>query len=62
MERCSLCKKKALCMFTCTCRMLFCGKCRVPEIHDCTFDYLAQHKEFLTERNPIVVPDKVEKI
>ena len=62
MDRCSKCRKKVSCAFTCTCKNVFCSVCRVPEEHNCTFDYRAQFQEFLRLKNPVVVSDKVEKI
>lgn len=62
MERCSKCNRKVACIFHCTCKKLFCVRCQLPEVHECTFDHKAQYKEFLESRNPKITPQKIDKI
>ena len=39
-KRCYHCNKKIKLMeYTCRCDEIFCQKCRMPESHECKFDY-----------------------
>ena len=60
--RCAMCKKKIIFEYTCPCKGLFCIKCRVPELHNCTFDFRLEHQARLAKDNPVVVGEKVDKI
>ena len=62
MDRCSKCNKKSMIVFSCTCKKIFCTKCRMPEDHGCTFDYRAAFKELNTLKNPKVKATKVETL
>ena len=62
MERCSFCKKKAMCMFKCSCTQTVCLACRMPETHACSFDYTLQYKALLELRNPKVEGKKLDKL
>lgn len=62
MARCEKCKKKILMTFTCSCEHVFCIKCRMPEDHMCTFDYVKAFQEKLTRDNEVVKGEKVAKI
>lgn len=62
MERCARCKKKMLTVYACTCKQIFCLKCRMPEDHACTFDHAAAYRELLAMRNQKVIGKKVEML
>ena len=60
--RCKKCNKKlGLVPFTCKCDDLFCAKCRMPEEHDCTFDWKKKYREKLEKENPKIEANKVDK-
>ena len=62
-KRCYYCNKKIKLMeYTCKCQEIFCQKCRMPEIHKCTFDYKNNGKMLLAKNLPQVKCDKVIKI
>ena len=56
------CKKKRILVITsmCKCEQAFCRKHRLK--HDCSFDYIAEHKQKLKEKCPLVQKAKIEKI
>lgn len=57
------CKKKlGTIKFTCHCKLNFCSKHRLPENHNCQFDYVSEGKKKLKENNPVVVKPKVIQI
>ena len=43
-------------------RKEFCVKCRLPEIHKCTFNHTQYHKEQLKNNLPKIVAEKIIKI
>lgn len=59
---CAKCRKKTLMEYKCPCEKIFCIKCRVPELHGCTFDFYAEHQKKLAKDNPVVTGEKVDKI
>ena len=60
---CWSCKKKAGMMgYKCKCEYTFCKKHRMPEAHQCEFDFVNEGKTLLTKFNPNLQPDKLEKI
>jgi hypothetical protein len=62
-RKCAVCKKKlSLLDFGCRCGNLYCSIHRLPEQHNCSFDYEKMGKEILDKNNPMVVNDKVLKI
>ena len=62
-NRCALCKKKVgLTGFTCRCGGLFCGIHRYSDKHDCNFDYKAMGEKEISEANPVIVAQKINKI
>lgn len=61
-NRCGKCKKRLFLTFPCKCGGTFCTNCRQPEVHDCSVDYRAQGQRKLSECNPVVTADKVNKI
>ena len=62
-KRCSHCNKKiGLMVYDCKCEKEFCLKCRLPEIHNCTFNHTQYQKEQLKNNLPKVVAEKIIKI
>ena len=62
MPSCSHCLKKTVIPFTCHCANVYCLKHRIPEVHNCTFDFKAAGKLELTEKNPKMIYPKISKI
>lgn len=65
MKKCCHCKKKRIGViaFTCKCGLeKLCSRCRMPEDHNCTFDFQKDAKEKLEEKLPLVIPSKIDKI
>ena len=57
------CKKKlTITSFECSCSKKFCPIHRLPESHDCTFDYVKQGQEKIKENNPVIINEKINKI
>ena len=62
-QRCSKCiKKTGLMAHKCKCNLIFCIKCRLPEQHNCTFDFKTEGKELLKKDLIKVAAKKIEKI
>ena len=51
-KKCFHCNMKlGIVNFTCKCTTKrFCSKCRLPENHNCTYDFKQESKEKLTEK------------
>lgn len=47
--------------FECKCSFSFCKVHRLPEDHDCNFDFVTAGKEKLKEANPVVAGSKLQK-
>jgi hypothetical protein len=64
MVRCNHCKtKKLVIYFTCKCEYNnLCIKCRIPNSHNCTYDYNKEWKCSLEKALPLIVADKMNKI
>ena len=45
----------------CKCEYIFCKKHRLPESHDCDFDFQSQGKAALAKNNPAIKSSKLEK-
>lgn len=60
--RCATCNKKTLMTFECKCNKIFCNKHRMPEDHDCTFDFKSHGKNKLKINNPKIINDKLDKL
>ena len=59
------CKKKLTLMdmeCKCKCGFKFCSLHRLPESHNCTYDFKNESKDLLAKRLIKVVKDKVERI
>merc|ERR1719498_358391 len=53
--KCSMCNRKAgVYGFTCKCGLFFCKKHRLPEEHDCQYDYASIGKDAIQKANPMV--------
>ena len=62
-KRCKECNKKlSLIDYSCRCGNFYCSKHRLPELHNCKFDYKELGKEILDKNNPLVQKEKVIKI
>lgn len=48
--------------FSCRCNYTFCMLHRLPEEHDCNFDYKSEGKNQLQKSNQLVVADKFIRI
>ena len=61
-DRCGKCSKRVgLTCFPCKCGETFCINCRQPEVHLCAFDHRAQGIRKLSESNPVVTAEKVNR-
>ena len=60
MERCFECKKKALINFKCKCSNIYCIKCKIPELHQCKFNYKEEQQKILEKLNPHMNGKKLE--
>ena len=62
-NKCGKCPKKvSLLGYTCKCGHTFCKSHRLPEEHDCEFDFRQAAKERLAKENPNITAAKLEKI
>ena len=58
--KCLLCEKKIkISAYACKCGNYYCRHHSEPEKHDCTFDYLNEHKKILELKNPIITSVKI---
>ncbi|XP_059476542.1 AN1-type zinc finger protein 4-like [Neocloeon triangulifer] len=63
-KRCKVCRRRLNITnsHTCRCSGLFCATHRYAETHDCSFDYKADGRKYLSQTNPLVVMPKLPKI
>jgi len=62
-NKCGKCSKKvSLLGYTCKCGSTFCKSHRLPEEHDCEFDFRQAAKAQLAKENPNITASKLEKI
>lgn len=62
-NKCNKCTKKVGIMgYKCKCDSTFCKAHRLPEDHDCEFDFRQASKAQLAKANPVVVASKIQKI
>ena len=54
-------KKLGIMPFVCRCEKEFCAKHRMPETHQCTFDYKTSGREALKKANQQIIHIKIEK-
>lgn len=52
-------KKLGLIITKCKCCGSFCSTHRLPEDHECSYDYVKYGKEILEKNNPLVIKDKI---
>ena len=63
LNRCSACSKKLKPLnFKCKCGLVFCCHHRLPEEHNCTFDYKSVGVRKLSEENPLIQAQKFNKL
>ena len=61
--RCNHCKKKMGVMeYECKCKKKFCAACRLPESHNCTYDFKTNNKLKLMKELVKIEPAKIIKI
>ena len=62
-NRCFSCNKKVgYTGMKCRCEYIFCGNCRYPEQHSCTFDFKTYGKKILEKQNEKIVNNQLETI
>ena len=62
-KKCFDCNKKlGLLDYSCKCSNFYCIKHRLPETHNCKFDYQKEGKEIIIKNNPLVICEKIIKI
>lgn len=63
-KKCNHCNKKITLVDTmsCKCDNSFCFACRLPEVHNCTYDHKSDGKRLLEKANVKIVADKLDKI
>lgn len=62
-SRCSSCKKRVgLTGFKCRCGNLYCASHRYSDKHNCPFDYRTAARDAITKANPVIKPEKLDKI
>jgi len=59
---CQTCRRKTLMVVKCKCEKIVCFDCRYPEGHSCTFDYKKEARQQLTEKNPVIKGQKLDKV
>ncbi|XP_038707448.1 zinc finger A20 and AN1 domain-containing stress-associated protein 8-like [Tripterygium wilfordii] len=63
LNRCSFCRKRVgLTGFKCRCGQTFCSQHRYSDKHNCAFDYKSAGQDAIAKGNPVVKPDKMEKM
>ncbi len=55
-------KKLGIMPFVCRCQKEFCAKHRMPELHQCSFDYKTYEKKKLQEANKQIIFTKIKQI
>ena len=61
---CFLCKKKIKSIYPmpCKCNNYYCKKHKFMTDHDCSFDYVQEHKDKLEKASIKVIPQKIDII
>jgi len=63
MTICNYCHRKVgLVGFPCRCNNVFCSQHRLPEQHNCSFDFKSSGRNLLAKQNPLVSGEKIKKI
>ena len=61
--KCSECDKKlSLTAIMCKCKKYYCNKHRYSDKHNCSYDYKNNGRDLLKINNPLIQPNKVDKI
>lgn len=62
--RCVICNKKLKLheQYVCKCNNYYCTSHKLPEQHQCNFDFKKSAREMIKKNNPLVINDKVIKI
>ena len=60
-ENCNFCQKKLklVSTFKCKCGFNFCKLHRLPEQHECTYDYKNEGKINIEKNNPLIKNNKI---
>ena len=67
-KRCAFCHRKlGMIEFNCPCsdHFLFCIHHRLPEMHNCTYDFIKEkndYKKELLRKNPLIISPKISEI
>ena len=62
-KKCKECKKKlTLLDYPCRCKNFYCKIHRLPENHNCTFDFKTYGQDILSKKNPKIISEKIIKI
>merc|ERR1712193_322954 len=60
-NRCQVCNTKlGMMSFDCRCEGLFCAKHRLPDDHECTFDFKSFDREKIAKANQAMTPEKLK--
>lgn len=46
----------------CKCQLVFCYEHKMPESHNCQFNYIEHGRNTIKNKNPVVINDKIDKI
>ena len=61
--RCMECDKKlSITAIMCKCKNYYCNQHRYSEQHNCNYDYKNSGRDLLKKNNPVIEPNKVDKI
>ena len=52
-------KKLKLTDMDCKCEITFCGSHRLPENHNCAYNYIAEGRKLLKQQNPVIEHIKI---
>ena len=59
-DGCSFCSKgNILIPYRCKCQLNFCKKHRLPENHNCHFDFKEEGRNQIKTNNPLIMPNKL---
>jgi len=62
-ESCKIKKVSSLFLFSCKCGFTsLCAECRMPEKHNCTYDFKTEGRKLLSMQNPKIEGIKIDKI
>ena len=61
-EHCNT-KMKGLINYKCKCDYkILCNKCRLPETHNCKYDFKLEGKTILKNNNPKIIAEKITNL